>query len=260
LLPPAKDRFKTYVASTGHTTAPLPLGHTLEFVDFVNLMHAPQMARPECDVYRPERLIYYFYGRPAYKPLNRNESVSIGAFNLAGLVFDASTMPPPHRIMPFDSGALEAGLYNHAVHTSLKREHFELNPELSSAQKIVSKFFGSNKNYYLGRAAAPLAHPQTELEAHAYQALIGSRNATKADDRRATIEFQFDIDVDITSIRPMCVILPGDVIDAQIEEFVTITLGADLIEFVSYHDRADADAYAIREAARKYLDAKGLLP
>jgi hypothetical protein len=158
-------------------------------------------ARP--DPIFTEKLIYCFYGRPAYRVHRTGQSDS--EMQLVAVVLRPRMIENSHRVFPFDTGAFHMGLYRDSLHPQVKVGDFECPPFGESAQSIVSEFFGQNEAYLDNH----LITDQTErdpldLEGKEYAKLISNAQ----DDRASSIEVQFSTDILVMPNSIEIIILP----------------------------------------------------
>ncbi len=138
--------------------------------------------------------------------------------------------------------------------------HFELQPSIQAAARLVGLFYGKNLNYYLGRPKKVVSLNATDFEAECYISLISTVSSTRSDDRRATIELQTTSAMDLLRQDVMAVVLPETFMDdPEIANFVSKQLSADAVTYESYHAPPSNDTVSITEATRTYLRSKGLL-
>ncbi|MDP4024737.1 hypothetical protein Q8W71_19085 [Methylobacterium sp. NEAU 140] len=102
-----------------------------------------------CRVFKRE-LNYFFLLKAAYKPKSSEEKSDLLDFFPAAIVLNASKLPEPHHVYPFDSGGAHSGAFNEAYNPYLALDDFELEPNFSSALGHVDWAFSSRKNYYHG--------------------------------------------------------------------------------------------------------------
>jgi hypothetical protein len=163
-----------------------------------------------CPVYR-ERLIYLFYGRPAFKPLAGMSASRMAEHLPLCLIFDAALMSKSERMLPFDSG----GFARYAASVgSLPLENFELPADPKTPLRLVSAFYESNLNYF---RQMPLTRPdQISLkypEARAIARLAHDENIFDDDDRRSTVEIQLADDVRLAEA--LIAIIGPSVVEAE---------------------------------------------
>ena len=183
-----------YLAGFQPPGLPLGLVHCTPVVRGIRAINSGTLQAEQCPVYR-ERLVYLFYGRPAFKPLAGVDASRLDEHLPLCLVFDAALMAKSERMLPFDSGgfARYAGSIG-----SLSIESFELPADPQTPPKIVAAFYESNLNYF---RQMPSTRPdQISLlypEARAVARLANDETIFDDDDRRSTVEIQLADDVQL---------------------------------------------------------------
>jgi hypothetical protein len=142
-----------------------------------------------CDVYG-EDLLYLFYGRPAFKPLNGIAPGAIQELWPICLVLDPGLLDAAVRILPFDSGGFER--YRDVLGPHLTRQDFELEGDPTAPLRLVGAFYRTSRNYYTqAPAAAERDFAISQSAARGFARLIVDPTLRDDDDRRSTIEVQF---------------------------------------------------------------------
>lgn len=179
----------------------LPLVHTTTSVDFEYEIEPNGILKAQtCKVYA-EDLIYFFYGKPSYRPQEGDtlHKANMKQFAPVCLVLDVPSIAIPTRVMPFDSGAYHNGLMakeGHA-HRRLKKEYFEMKGR-DIPGGIVNIFFGSNLHYYDEVALEkPRSDPKTNTCVETYVSLISRTGTNQGDSRLNSIEVQFGNDINL---------------------------------------------------------------
>lgn len=175
------------------TAAPeeLPLVHTTrcEILPYIVASHELRSVT-ECDVFH-EYLLYFFYGRPAYRHSLGGEPG--GNLDLCPVCF----VFKPHtigrsakRVFACDSGGVHNGYFKDHLQPP-DRDEMQLDATLESARKLVRLVFGDNSRYFLGTAkpAVPAAF-EPGTPAARYHALLTDTHSMAGDDRRSAIEVQ----------------------------------------------------------------------
>lgn len=212
-----------------------------------------------CDVYH-EDLLYFFYGRPSFRKHMDIPSVSLKALHLVGLIFEPSSLPTPRRVMPFDSGAFDAGLYDADLHPSMELKHFELDPAVPAAAKIVGCFYGDNKSYMRSAIRSDLQYDCDQLEVESFVSIVTALSQSSSDDRRSAIEIQIHGALDISSAKVLAVILPEQFLDHRpTHDYISGTLGAEPLGYFCPHAKPSGDARVIMHEAARYYGTQGLL-
>ena len=188
----------------------LPLVHTTrcEILPYIVASHELRSVTP-CDVFH-EHLIYFFYGRPAYRHALGNEPS--GNLDLCPVCF----IFKPHtiaseakRVFACDSGGVHNGYFKDHLHPP-DRDELQLDTTIDSARKLVPLVFGDNSRYYAGEAKPALpAVFAPGTPAARFHALLTDTAAGAGDDRRSAIEVQMDSPVMLDQ-HLLYVILPMD--------------------------------------------------
>lgn len=251
------SKFATDITSSPNRC--LPLTHTMDWKQFIKIMDGPAILEaPTCDVFTPDKLAYMFYGRPCYKMHMGQDANSIPSMDSVCLLLDAETLPNPKRLYPFDSGAFHEGLYKCYCHPDDEKEQFEIEPSLENAKRTVGRFFGTNLNYYKGKALSSIAPPPTELDAITYLSLVKATSKSQIDSRKSAIEFQYDGDIDLLAVRVLAVIANEDVFDEpDTRDFVENTLHAVPIGYFSPHSKTEEEALVIMNLVKDFCMKRG---
>jgi hypothetical protein len=191
----------------------LPLVHTTrcEILPYIVASHELRSVNP-CDVFH-EHLIYFFYGRPAYRyALGRDPG---GGVELCPVCF----VFKPHtvgdmvkRVFACDSGGVENGHFRPYLEPP-DRDEMQLDGTLDSARKLVPLVFGSNEKYFHGNASTPAPTGFTVgSAAHRFYTLLKDATMRTADDRRSAIEVQLPSPVSLDH-HLLYIVLPNEVLD-----------------------------------------------
>ena len=96
---------------------------------------------------KPEKLVYFFYGRPSYRVNPDIKDTRVSSFAPICFVFKREFDCQIKRIHPFDTGAFDAGRLSGFVHSTMAMSDYQLSPEILSAQCVVNAFYGNNSRY-----------------------------------------------------------------------------------------------------------------
>src|SRR5262249_22731043 len=143
-----------------------------------------------CPIY-DENLVYGYYGRPAYKPYGKTLHTSLPGFRPICFVLRAEALKGVKRVVPLDTGALQAGAFKRHLTAVMTKENFEIGTSVDEAARFVGAFFETNKRYYFGQLRDGLKLSPTDLIAHAYQSIVADSGTSDVDDRRSSIEIHF---------------------------------------------------------------------
>lgn len=226
------------VTAQADTAEELPLVHTsrCEILPHIVASHELRSVNA-CDVFH-EHLIYFFYGRPAYRHALGGEPA--GNLDLCPVCF----VFKPHtigggakRIFACDSGGVHKDYFRDHLRPP-DRDEMQLDTTLESAQKLVPLVFRDNKNYFLGKArdAVPAAFAPGTPAAR-FHALLKDAGALAGDDRRSAIEVQMDSPVPLDH-QLLYVVLPKDKLNEPgTREVILQTWQADPIGYDVYVGR-----------------------
>lgn len=226
------------VAAETATAEELPLVHTTRCEVLSHIVTSHQLlATTACGVFG-EHLLYFFYGRPAYRhTLGGEPSGNIDLCPVC-FVFKPHTIGgAAKRVFACDSGGVHKGFFAPLL-TPPDRDEMQLETTLESARKLVSLVFGTNENYFLGKAKAtiPAAFAPGSPAAR-FHALLNDKCALAGDDRRSAIEVQMDSPIALGH-NLLYVVLPREILnDPSTRAAILQTWQADPIGYDVYHGR-----------------------
>ena len=211
-----------------------------------------------CPVYNTD-LAYLFYGRPAYKPAQGLAPSGIIELAPVCLIVDPSLIASAVRLLPFDSGGFKR--YENIIGPGHNLVEFELGPDPTSAQRTVSTFFDTNRNYYeqkptLSEAAISFA----DMTARGYARLIADGSIRADDDRCATVEVQFSAPVALDgALRG--IVAPATVLEDPIVSSVLARSAGVIPLSYKLYGRTDTIGlmYALYERVETFLTDAGSL-
>ncbi len=234
----------------------MPFMHTTDTYKFRNVMKEQILHKSYCDVFK-EDLLYFFYGRPAYR-VNEEKKAGNNPSNLPFcLIIRPDTVGDLKRIYPFDTGAFKLGAFDEYIHDDMKNHNsFYLGNSLDIPPKVVNTFFGGNKEYYFGEVKQDLTIDFDDLEVQAYYNIIKDTGASIFDDRRYTIEVQTDKDLVINQdLDIIAVVLPSKAAeDPQFQKVIVGLWNALIIPYPMYRwiPPKDFTLPIMTEVLRKY--------
>jgi hypothetical protein len=231
----------------------LPCFHSCDAMRFRGILDSGVLKTHECKVFNGEKLLYLFYGRPAYKS---NDNLSHQQNHSMPIVFVIrnSVDVNAKRVCPFDTGAFKNGLFEQYMHRDMKVEDFLLSPGQEGIRKTIAYFFGSNVNYFFGRAKPEIICDELDFEVQAYHSLIRSIIPQLADDRKASIEIQLDHEIQLTQETIQAVICPSHFTNSRIFKKVVIDeLNAVPITYESFGLNSNAYYSEVLKLVRNYL-------
>lgn len=237
----------------------LPLVHSTRCEFLAEIAASNSLCPFPCDVFG-EALVYLFYGRPAYRS-KRGQLPNTG-IDLCPICFILRTpqiAPQIERIFPFDTGAAHNGLFETTVSRNDFRK-FSLGKDIESAQRLLSHFFSSSLDYFLGEPKRSADLPATAGDAALYYDLIAREGEQVFDDRRSAVELQSRCSLDLRGavwavVAPTALLRRNDVPNAVMNEW-----GGILKTYPTYKGCAPAEYYpVVREIVREFLIGGGFL-
>jgi hypothetical protein len=181
--------FDTFLQAFEGQSTELPLVHNTTCERFIDIAKNGTLDPRPCAVFN-EPLIYFFYGRPIYRPSavgNKPDTRYI--YCPVCLVFKPYAVEALARLYPFDSGAACSGRFS--PHVAWKDPgQFSLDPTMLTARQLVEAFFETNERYYFGMPRNGLVIPAVEPEVQQFWSLINEDGEAVFDDRRSAIELQ----------------------------------------------------------------------
>lgn len=216
----------------------LPLVHTTRCEALTDIMASNELrSMVECDVFH-EHLLYFFYGRPAYR--TPKGGTPTGDVDLCPVcfVFKQHTIgSKAKRVFPCDTGALSnSNFVNHLFPAD--RDALELDGTIDSARKLVPLVFGDNARYFFGKAhkAIPPAFAPSTIATRFHELLTDPKHST-GDDRRSAIEVQMDSPL-VLDHHLLYVLLPKEKLsEPGTREVILRTWQADPIGYDVYYGR-----------------------
>jgi hypothetical protein len=237
----------------------LPLVHTTDVYRFTNVLEDERLEPRECDVFKGEPLLYFFYGRPSYRTNTNEGATALDHYLPVCFLFKNKTVSPIKRIFPFDSGGFHKELYADAFHKDMKLDHFGLEPEIDTPGRVISLFFETPDAYLRARSAPSVILDASELEAKSYLAFISQRLSNTMDNRVSGIELQFEGPLSIRGAVE-AVVLPDTLYSSPIIES---KLAASRIEALLYPqvDRQRPSEYVTKifDLCFEYYRRSGLM-
>src|SRR5215218_641104 len=125
------DRFAKFVADAEEALPRLPLFHNCDGLSFRDILSVDQLKPSKCSVFN-EDLLYFFYGRPAYRAVKDGNAVSSNSLYPICIVVRPDAPLSPVRIAPFDTGAFAKGMYSGFMNPRMNRADFFAEPSTAS--------------------------------------------------------------------------------------------------------------------------------
>jgi len=190
--------FKNVILS-GRKTSPqlMPFFHVCTSYVFRSIFHGLKLEPQQCNVFE-EPLVYFFYGKPAYK-INGGDNISDPSMDPVCWGINPTGINNISGIYPFDSGAFKADRYSGLIANHFKLEDFKFDNSLEFIQRFISYFYENNENYFHSQpSVTDTAIPPMAYEILALLRLLKIPDK-KCDDRAYTIEVHTRDAIDIST-------------------------------------------------------------
>lgn len=239
---------------------PMVWCHTSDAFSLRDIIKEKKIKPRTCPFFNQD-LIYFFYGRPAFR---RDAAEASGLHSRAPVVI----VLHPHlikrgaRLFPFDTGAFATNRYAKWMHPNMTVENFELECEDAMPPKHVSAFFDTNQNY-LDLACKGVHIPHSgEYEVESIIKLLTDQSTPLADDRRLAMELSVSCDIVFDASAIMALIIPDEL--KQVDWFNQFIkgpgYGIELIEYKNALQRQAIQYQALFEdIATELQKSRGLI-
>jgi hypothetical protein len=253
------NAFNNFISKYTPALPLLPLAHNCTGQSFKSILSTNKLEAQPCTVYTGEDLVYFFYGRPAYRvEPNRKANSHYDCFPVA-IVVQPDVIATAKRVAPFDTGAFHKSMFSDFIQTTMKCDDFLVTPTIDSAAKIISAFYGNNKAYLLDKKLSVPAS-SSPGEAHCYYSMGANTDETEYDERRNSIEIQTDNAVNLVPGAVKLVVLPGSWLDDKvIAEKLVKGWKAQVQTYFTLHSRPIEYIGAIREHVYSFYKNEGIL-
>jgi hypothetical protein len=182
------SRYWQWLQAAPPYSNPLAWCHSTDAYALRDLIEGGHFAPVACPVFK-EDLLYFFYGRPAYR-VGDDAAMQISARAPVVVLLSPELIVHGVRMFPFDTGAFEAGRYRRWLHERMRLADFEMHCCADAPQRHVYSYFDSNSRYLRLQAKSVMPDFNGTFEAESLGQLFTDRDATNADDRRVAVELQ----------------------------------------------------------------------
>ncbi|MEE8059094.1 MAG: hypothetical protein V3T17_14845 [Pseudomonadales bacterium] len=249
------NRFSKFLNSSARQKC-MPLLHTCDGYAFREVVEQKKLKTSPCNVYKGESLLYFFYGRPSYRTSRNIGPVSHEAFMPVVILLSPDAVRSPKRIAPFDTGAFDSMLFEAHMHPEMDRDDFLLEPQMDMPSRLVSKFYGSNEQYYNANPIHLDISP-LEFEAKSYYSLISSKVRTSYDDRKETVEIQTEKDIALNQSNVQLIVLPNVFMDNdELRDTIISDWQSDVRTYPIHHGDPNEYLGFLYREVESYLESK----
>lgn len=252
--------FSDYVQKQAMASAELPMVHTTEYFNLASIQASSKLQTSHCSIFN-ESLLYFFYGRPAYRNSSQITPTRDVGFYPICFVFRPGTIgKKAKRIYPFDTGASQSGLYEPDIKPTEALADYQLQTAVESARRIVGCFFETDEQYLSNNTKPGLRFSSVKTEPESYYRLISGGGQPSCDDRCSAVEIQIaeclDIGHDIMAVAlPTCFLEDKNLAKTLLTVWRAQPLTYDAVigmRPLEFHG-------AIRELVRRFYLQSGLL-
>lgn len=189
--------------------------HTTKTGALMQILHEGKFRPNFCPHFKRE-LIFFFYGRPAYRVARADMTDELDWPVV--LVFNHRLMEFGNRLFPFDTGAFFHGRYEGWIDSrTMPIEEFELLCMEEGPRRHVTAFFGTNREYLRTKPLGKLHGTGNEVFGAHFGSIVGllhSKTRDGVDDRRLAVELQLQLPVEIDAEYLSAVIYPDQIADS----------------------------------------------
>ncbi len=202
---------RDFVATASPALPLLPLVRILPVSELIEIFTTGKIAAADRKIYKT-KLCYFFYGKPAYQVEGHGNQRFVN--NAAAcIILKTAKMPKPTHVFPFDTGAYQDKRYASYLPRKHKIEDFELEPNLLSAQRLVTLFYENNHKYFRGQPSPSVTPSVLDYASQSYRDISRSEISTDFDERCSTCEFSFDADISVDRHSIEGIVLPDQAWD-----------------------------------------------
>lgn len=238
----------------------MPIFHTTSAYNAKNIILNGVIDPRSCDVFRGEKISYFFYGRPSYKMQNKQQIAKY--WQLPSVFIFDSDIVDMVRCYPFDTGAFEEKLYPEFFNF-MPRDSYEVSEIIDGPQRLISAFFVDTDRFFKMKPreksdfVSRFQVRTTDEEVSALYDVI-STYSEKVDERRFSIELQSHEKIDIYKGKCRAIIIPEEYLES--DEIVEITdrLEIELLSYPSFPLRQEMYYYAIYNVVYELYKEWGL--
>lgn len=236
----------------------LPFFHSCDAFFLRPILEEKRLSPTDCHVFN-EKILYLFYGRPAYKCIGR-PSCGLDSFLPISFILKSEPIQNIIRIAPFDTGAYKKDLYKEFLHPKMEMSSFFLSPTKESISKTVAYFFETNHQYFAGKPKHEVTFDPLDFEIQSYHELIKGVFASKADDRKATIEVQLTDAIHLSEDTIEAIILPENFLSSDLlQEVLVENCKVEVLTYESFGLASDQYYSETLRLTKQYLIKKNYI-
>lgn len=190
----------------------IPIVHTTTAHFLRSILESNNLEPRNCPVFQ-EKLLYFFCGKPAYKVAGDKGEAKHWELP-ACFIFEHDIAQKPVRIFPFDSGAHASGKLPNYIQV-IPLSDFDCSSATAAPSKIIGAHFMDFERYFKRQPKdkdgfeSDFQPSVFDAEIQALHTLYLDKHSNSFDDRSASIEMQFKLEVNLQKTKPLAVIVPS---------------------------------------------------
>lgn len=254
-----KENLLAPLSAAAGTTITLPYFHSCSGKAFRSILSSGKIERRMCDVF-DEELVYFFYGKPAYRMQNRGTNTrDASRFPVCFVISDLEDSSI-RRVFPFDTGAMACGVYECVCGDEKNPLSFEIGSDRRAISLLVGFMYSSDPNYFYARPEkAMMDIDSLSFELQQIYAIIVQFGESTWDARAHSIEIQHDQDIDLVHAPIEAIILPDSFLNNPgVADFI-YNNNITAVDYSIHQSNPSSATDILFEAAKRYLSDKGLL-
>lgn len=200
--------FHKFIAGHERALPFLPIVHTTTVTRFGEILQTNKLRLTVCKYYK-KKLLYMFYGKPAYRLRRGSDDLITRLLADAAVCFvlNAIKGPDMHRAFALDTGASFGHRYDDYLPQGVSIDDFEIAANPDTVAKLVKAFFGENEKYVNGSSRRDIKISALDRVSEVYNA-IASSTVSPFDERACTCELQYDAELEINKDLTHTVVMP----------------------------------------------------
>lgn len=235
----------------------LPTMHSTSCLIGEKILQEDKLSVKDCPVFN-ESLLYYFYGKPAYRVSSKHshKSRTDCLRSPCCFVLDSKKIHAKY-IYPFDTGAYSSGIFEDMIPLEIDIRKFQLQPDPTNIPEYVRVFFGNNINYLQGISNVNVKSLNNVVTFTLGQ-ILSARGSFEFDDRARTVEIISEDSLKLSDAI-MAIIVPQPFVRNEVfKDFVKNHSNIDVITyFTRYPSDPASHNEAVFQKAIDYLKKRG---
>jgi hypothetical protein len=235
----------------------LPLVHVTDAYGLKAILNAGEVAVKKCDHFgqvtlKDELLAYFSLGTASYRPKSKG-STKPSLSSPAALIFDFDEVGDGHRIFPFDTGAFINKIFLSYIDRRLELLEFQVGSSADDASRCVQTFFESNEDYLKLQINRNLKYDPANFHVDGFLSLVGSTYDPTFDDRKGTIEVQYNSGVPLTKLSVLGVVMPDSLETSELHQKI-LNLGVTPSTYRAGHQAPSEWFGAMKQVSIKVIE------